>query len=53
VAIGPPLFSFATKHGQPLVFWSNVGLVVIIAVLAFFFIHPQQILPPELKEGGQ
>jgi ACDE family multidrug resistance protein len=52
VAIGPPLFSFATKHGQPLVFWSNVGLVVIIAVLAFCFIHPQQILPPELKGGG-
>src|SRR5690554_5308413 len=27
VAIGPPLFSFATKYGQPLIFWSNVGCV--------------------------
>lgn len=53
VAIGPPLFSFATKYGQPLIFWSNVGCVVGIAILAFFFIHPKQILPEGLKGGEQ
>ncbi|MBA2133151.1 MFS transporter [Capillibacterium thermochitinicola] len=51
VAIGPPLFSFATKYGAPLIFWSNVGCVAGIAVLAFFFIQPQQILPESLKGG--
>lgn len=53
VAIGPPLFSFATKYGENLIFWSDAGLVAVIAALAFFLIHPQNILPAALKGGGQ
>ena len=53
VAIGPPLFSFATKYGEKLIFWSDAGLVAAIAALAFFFIHPLKILPAALKGGGQ
>lgn len=53
VAIGPPLFSFASKYGEPLIFWSNVGCVVAIAALAFFFIHPKQILLEGLQGGEQ
>ncbi|NLM36774.1 MAG: MFS transporter [Firmicutes bacterium] len=52
VAIGPPLFSFATKYGTRLIFWSDVGCVAVIAALAFFLIQPQQILPENLKGGG-
>ncbi|NLW59459.1 MAG: MFS transporter [Firmicutes bacterium] len=53
VAIGPPLFSFAAKYGQPLIFWSVLAGVAGSAVLAFFFIHPQQILPEGLQGGEQ
>lgn len=53
VAIGPPLFSFATKYGQPPIFWADVGFVVGIAILTFFFVNPQQVLPDALKGGEQ
>ncbi|HEY8391421.1 MAG TPA: MFS transporter [Capillibacterium sp.] len=52
VAIGPPLFSLATKHGEKVIFWSDAGLVAAIAALALFLIHPRQILPAALKGGG-
>jgi len=53
VAIGPPLFSLATKYGENLIFWSDAVLVAAIAALAFLLIKPQQILPTALKGGGQ
>jgi ACDE family multidrug resistance protein len=52
VAIGPPVFGLTSKFGQALIFWSTVGLVVAISLIALFFIHPNEVLPDSLKGGG-
>lgn len=52
VAIGPPVFGLTSKFSQLIIFWSAVGLVVIIGVIALFIIHPDKVLPDSLKGGG-
>jgi len=52
VAIGPPVFGLTAKFGQHFIFWATVGLVVAIALIALFLIHPDKVLPDSLKGGG-
>ncbi len=52
VALGPPIYGMSLKYGLPTIFWTNVGLIAIIIILTLLLIHPDQVLPPSLKGGG-
>ena len=52
VAVGPPFFGFTEKIGLAKILLPVAGVVLLIAVLSFFFINAQKMLPQELKNSG-
>lgn len=52
VAIGPPTFGLTDKYGQIPLFWAAAGLIALTLLLSFFLIHPDQVLPPQMKDGS-
>lgn len=51
VALGPPVFSMAMVHRYA-VFWGATGLAALTAIIAWFLINEQQMLPRSMRGGG-
>ena len=50
VAIGPPIFGMEASLGKLPLFLGATALVAVIALIAFFFIRVEKILPPKLLQ---
>lgn len=50
VAIGPPVFGFAGTIGKLPLFLGAATLVAAIALISFFFIQAEKMLPPKLMK---
>lgn len=51
VAMGPPLFSMAMTH-RYIIFWAAAALAVATALLSWFLIDEQKMLPKKMRGGG-
>jgi ACDE family multidrug resistance protein len=50
VAIGPPVFGMVTEVGKTALFLGATALVAAIALIAFFYIQEEKMLPPKLLQ---
>lgn len=49
VAVGPPLFGFAEKLTKPPVFYSVAGICILLGILFWFFVKPDQVIPKDIQ----
>jgi ACDE family multidrug resistance protein len=51
VALGPPIFAMAMR-ARPMIFFGAAGLAFLVAVLSWWLINEQQMLPKRLRPPG-
>lgn len=49
VAVGPPIFAYVEKIGRPPIFLSTAGVCIVLGLLFWLLVKPEQIIPNEIQ----